>query len=785
MHREIKQAAVLGAGTMGSRIAGHFANAGIPCLLLDLPGKEGQSRNAPAERALKGLRKSRPPALFTGEALSLIQAGNFEDDLGKLAGVDWVVEAIVENFDIKRSLLDKIDEVRRPGTLISSNTSGLPIGKLAEGYSDDFRAHWMGTHYFNPPRHMRLMELIPTPETDPDVVEFVREFSDKRLGKVVVFANDRPNFIANRIFLFSVMHAVKTMQEQGLSVEEVDALTGPLIGRPRMATFRLADFTGVDVCLYVASNLYDLVPDDERRDVYKAPEFLKKMVEAGLNGDKAGQGYYKKIKSEKGRERLVLDLETLEYRKAKEVAWESVGKASKIADVSERIGYLIGQDDAPGKFLWSTLSELFLYTAARIPEVTEDLVSVDTTMKAGFNWKAGIFEIWNKLGVEATTERMKADGQTLPPLVEKALASPSKSFYADDNGTRTYFELRGEQHKPVPKEEGVLRLAAAKRQTGELKRNDGASLVDLGDGVLCVEFHSKANSLDPDVFAMIREGLDVVAGGYEALVIGNEGENFCVGANLYMILEMSRGSRWDEINESLKQIQQLFGAVRDCPKPVVAAVFAQSLAGGCELALHCDRMQAAAETYMGLVEVGVGLIPAAGGSTEMIRRATAAHSRKDDLIPATRDVFERIGMAKVSNSAAEARQWQYLTASDGISMNRDRLLADAKSAALALAAASYRPAEPSQVLVGGAQTLAAMKLGLYMMREGEYISEYDVHVGKVLAYILAGGNLSEPAHVSREYLLGLEREAFLSLCGEAKTQARIEHLLKTGRPLRN
>ena len=788
MISDVRKAAVLGAGTMGSRIAAHLANAGVDCLLLDLPTEGADTtdaRNALVEKAIKGLTKSRPPALFTEATQRLIEPGNLEDDLQRIAEADWIIEAVVEDFDAKRELLAKVDGLRKPGTLISSNTSGLPIHRLAEGMSDDFRRHWLGTHFFNPPRHMRLVEVIKTPETDPDVVSFLSDFCDRRLGKVVVYANDRPNFIANRLFLFSVMHTIEAMQAQGLSVEQVDALAGPLIGRPRMATFRLADFTGIDVCLFVAETLHRLVPDDEKRNVYDPPEFLREMVDRGMLGDKAGQGFYKKLKGTKGPRRLVLDLGTLDYRPPEPPSWPILEKARSITDTAERIKVLIDSPDEAGRFLWEILSELFLYTAARIPEITDDIVSIDTTMKEGFNWELGIFEIWHRLGVEETTARMSREGKDLPPLVEDVLASPQKSFYHDEEQSLTYFDSPTQSHKSLEDPPGLLRLASLRRRKRVLKSNEGASLVDLGDGVMCLEFHSKANAIDEDVLAMVRKALAHLEDKHEAMVIGNDRMHFSVGANLAMLLEWCHAGRWNDVERAVTEVQTLFQALRDNPTPTVAAVFGQTLAGGCELALHCDRVQAAGETYMGLVEVGAGLIPAAGGCFELLRRHTVDSTPADDLTSATRKVFQMIGMAQVSNSAAEARERRFVQSADGVTMNRDRLLADARSTALSLSAMGYQPRPAPEVLVGGEGVRAALELDLYLMHEARYISDYDLVIGRKLANVLAGGGLTQAAVVSEDYVLGLEKEAFLGLCGEQKTQDRMAYILKTGKPLRN
>ena len=788
MRFEVRKAAVLGAGTMGSRIAAHLANAGVDCLLLDLATPDAATRaerNGIVNRALKGLAKSRPPALFSPAVTRRLTAGNFDDDLARIAEADWIIEAVVENFEIKRDLLKRVDELRKPGSLVSSNTSGLPIAGLAEGMSEDFRKHWLGTHFFNPPRHMRLVELIPTPETAPEVTDFVQQFCDRRLGKVTVFANDRPNFIANRIFLFSIMHTLKTMLDQGLTVEEVDALTGPLIGRPRMATFRLADFTGLDICLYVAETIYRLVPEDEKREIYDPPAFLRAMVEKGLLGDKSRKGFYKKVRDVPGTDRLVFDIETMDYREPRKPSWPILEETSSIPDLIPRIKQIIESDTPPGRFLWESLSELFLYTAARIPEVTGDIASVDTTMRAGFNWQQGIFEIWNGLGVAETVERMVADGRPLPPLVEAVMASPGKSFYGRTETSETCFDLRGAQHEPLPEPRGVLRLSSVRRPNPEIASNDGATLLDLGDGVSCLAFRSKANSLDESVLAMLEQSLDDLDAHRQALIIGNEGANFSVGANLAMLLEWCGAGDWDKIEKAVGQTQALFRRLRESRKPVVAAIAGRTLAGGCELALHCTRVRAAAETYMGLVEVGVGLIPAAGGCATLLRRHTEGLGLTDDPGEATRTVFQMIGLAQVSNSAMEARERRFLLATDQVTMNRDRLLADARQTALSLAASDYQPSSPSEILVGGKSVLAALELELYLMHEARQISDHDRKIGRLLANILTGGPLSQTSWVSEDYLLGLEREAFLSLCGEEETQQRMKHILKTGKPLRN
>jgi 3-hydroxyacyl-CoA dehydrogenase len=775
MFRVIRQAAVLGAGAMGSRIAAHLANAGVDCLLLDLD-------QPTVTRLFEAMQKSRPPALFTPAHARRIRTGTFQEDLLRLAECDWIIEAIVENFEAKRALLPQVDRYRKPGTLVTSNTSGLPIASLAEGLSPDFRAHWMGVHFFNPPRHMRLVELIPTPETRPDAAGFLRDFCDRRLGKVTVFAKDRPNFIANRIYMFATMHLFRAMQMHGLTIEEVDALTGPLIGRPNTATFRLADFVGVDVCVFVAENLHRLVPEDEQRQVLAPPPLLKRMVERGLTGDKAGQGFYKRLEGG----RLVLDLDRFEYRPPRPVNLLGLEAAQKIREIGPRLRHLVWREDRAGRFLWETWRDLLLYTAARIPEITDDIVSVDTTMRSGFNWEIGLFEAWDAIGVGESTRRMEAEGKKLPPLVQKLLASGSSSFYRAEKDQRLCYDLATGQHQPVPAPPGVLRLDAFRERHQVLLSNPSASLLHVGEGILCLEFHSKAHTLDPNVLALLRSAIAETEAHYEGLIVGHAGTNFCPGANLKFLLELSRAGRWEDLRRAVAATQQTFLALRNSRKPAVAAVFGQTLGGGCELALHAPRVQAHAETYMGLVELGAGLIPAAGGCKEMLRRWTSGIPADADPQPYLKEAFETIALAKVSSSAAEALERRLLREADPVTMNRDRLLEDARLTALAMAQLGYQPdPDPPRIPVTGRAGLAALQLGIYLTRQAGYISDYDARLAGKLAYVLCGGSLPEPTTVSEDYLLALEQETFLSLCGEPKTQERLEHLLKTGKPLRN
>ncbi len=775
MSRTIRKAAVLGAGTMGGRIAAHLANAGVDVLLLDLD-------QPTVTRLFAAMQKSRPPALFTPGHARRIRTGTFSEDLPKIADADWVIEAVIENFEAKRELLPKVDQHRRAGTLVSSNTSGLPIASLAEGLSEDFRAHWLGVHFFNPPRQMRLVEVIPTPDTRPEVVEFVRDFCDRRLGKVVVFAKDRPNFIANRIFMFALMHLLKVMQAQGLTIEEVDALTGPLIGRPNTATFRLADFVGVDVCVFVSETLHRLAPEDEKRDVFAPPEFLRRMVANGWVGDKAGQGFYRRAKEG----RLVLDLDTFQYVPPRPVNLPALEEARKILNTGERIRFLVSRDDRAGRFLWESWSELLLYSAARIPEVCDDILAVDAVMRHGFNWELGMFEVWDAIGVAESVRRMESEGRRLPPLIESLRRSGAGSFYRQERDRRYYFDLALAGHRLLPLEPGVLRLATLRARDQVVQTNPSATLLHLGEGILGLEFHSKANALDRDSFAMLRTAVQETEENWDGLVIGNEGQNFCAGANLAWLLEACRGSRWEEIRQAVETAQAAFLAVRDCRKPVVAAVFHQTLAAGCELALHCSRVQALAETYLGMIETGVGLIPAAGGCKELLLRWMRVLPPDSDPTPYLKEVFETIAMAKVSSSAAEAVEWRLLRPEDPVTMNRDRLLEDARQTALAMVRGGWQadPAPP-RIPVLGRAGLASLRLAAYLMHTAGYITDHEKVIAERLAYVLAGGDLPEPVTVAESYLLELEREAFLSLCGEPKTQARIEALLATGRPLRN
>ncbi|HKV38262.1 MAG TPA: 3-hydroxyacyl-CoA dehydrogenase family protein, partial [Blastocatellia bacterium] len=672
-------------------------------------------------------------------------------------------------------------------TIVTSNTSGISILRMAEAMPEDFRRHFLGTHFFNPPRYMKLLELIPTVETLGDVTKFIEGFCDRNLGKGIVRAKDTPNFIANRIATFSSLHTIRVMVEGDYTIEEIDAITGPVVGRPKSASFRTTDIVGLDTALYVADNLYNAVPDDEMRDVLVPPDFLREMVKRGWIGNKVGQGFYKKVKGEGGKtEYAVLDYKTMEYKAASKVRFPSVDAAKTIEDTAERIRTLVYGKDRVGEFLWKTVSNNLIYAANRIPEIASNIVSIDNAVKWGFNHEFGTFELWDVIGVEKSVEKMRQDGLKIPALVEKLLASGKKSFYQRKDGRDFYFDPDTGDYKEIEPRPGVIVLKSVNDREKVIKKNAAASLVDLGDGVACLEFHSKMNAIGGDTVAMMNYAVKETGQNFQALVIGNQSENFSVGANVMMLLLGAQEGEWDEIAMSVRHFQNANMQLRYSPKPVVVAVQGMALGGGCEITMHSDRARASAEAYIGLVEVGVGLIPAGGGVKEMVLRATEKTVPDEDLLTHLKNVSQTIAIAKVSTSAAEARELGFLRSIDGITMNRDRLIEDAKQTALALVAEGYTQPRPrTDIPVPGESAYVAIKLAIHMMLRGAYISEYDAHVAQKLAFVICGGNLTHRALVPEQYLLDLEREAFVSLCGERKTQERIEHMLKTGKPLRN
>jgi 3-hydroxyacyl-CoA dehydrogenase len=802
MRRRIEKAAVLGAGTMGSRIAAHFANAGLPCVLLDMvPLEPGADRNRIVRAGLEAAKKARPAAFFTASLAEKVTIGNFEDDLARCAEADWIIEAVAENLEIKRKLLARVAQFHKPGAIVTTNTSGLPVRLIAEGMSEEFQQHWAGTHFFNPPRYLKLVEVIPGPRTSADVIETLDEFCDRRLGKGVVVAKDTPNFIANRIGTFSMLNVLRLMTTLGMTVEEVDACTGPAVGQPKSATFRTADIVGLDVLLRVVKNIYENVPNDEAREIYKVPAFLEEMARRGWLGDKTGQGFYKKTKGEGDKEILTLDLNTMEYRPRQKAKFASLEAGKAIEDMRERLRALIGpvlegqKGDKAQQFLWGALSEMCLYAARRVPEISDHLEDVDRAMRWGFGWEMGPFEQMDALGVKAFATQVQKDGRALPPIVEKILASGRKGFYESEKGKTTVFDWKSGAAKAVEEPKGVIILKSLKDAGREVERNSGASLLDLGDGVVCCEFHAKMNAIGADLIATLHKGLKRLETDFEAMVIANQAVNFSVGANLMLILVGAQEQEWDEVHMAVKQFQNVNLALKYAPKPVVAAPQGMALGGGCEIGLHSAKIQAAAEAYIGLVETGVGLIPGGGGTKEMLIRANehAAGGEDLDLFHALKPVFQTIAMAKVGTSAEECRDMGFLRRDDGVSMNRDRLVADAKEAALALVRGGWKPlaaswqegAQTTQIKVLGESFLAAAKLAIHLLQRGGYATDYDGHVARKLANILAGGSLSSAQWVSEQYVLDLEREAFVSLCGEKKTLERIAHMLKTGKPLRN
>src|SRR4051812_25779671 len=799
-----EKAAVLGAGTMGAQIAAHLANAGIPTLLLDVVPKEPtpeeaakgltleskEVRDRIARAGLEAARKAKPAAFFSDAAAALVSVGNFDDDLPRLKDCDIIIEAVVENLEIKRQLFERVEKFRKAGSVVASNTSGIPIRQIAEGFSEDFRAHFLGTHFFNPPRYLHLVELIRTEWTKPEVSCSVYGFLDRRLGKGVVVAKDRPNFIANRIGTFGAMVTLRTLEEDGYTIEEVDKMTGPALGRPKSATFRTFDIVGLDVLAHVARNLYEAVPEDEEREVYKLTAFVEQMVNRSILGDKTKGGFYQKRKGEGGaRDIWTLDVASLEYRPQQKAKFPALDAAKNIEDTRARVKSLVWGKERAGSFLWKTMSRVFTYAANRIPEIADTVVEVDRAMKWGFGWELGVFEAWDAVGVEKSVERMKEEGRAVPANVQRMLDAGATSFYKSEAGRDSYFDFESGEYRPVSEQPGVIVLKTLKERTGVIKKNAGASLIDLGDGVACLEFHSKMNSIGGDTLSMLKTALAEVEKNFVGLVVANQGQNFSVGANLMLVLLGAQEEDWDELDLAIRAFQQATMSLRYSPKPVVVAPFQMTFGGGCEMTLHADRARAAAETYIGLVEVGVGLIPAGGGTKEMLVRAMDAIPSgvtEADPFPFVKRAFETIALAKVATSAAEARGLGFLREEDSYSMNADRLVADAKQEVLSLAASGYtQPRQRTDVLALGNSALSTPKLGIHQMKRGGFISDHDAVIGEKLARILTGGDLNHETRVSEQYLLDLEREAFLSLCGQRQTQERIAHMLKTGKPLRN
>ncbi|MEW9673715.1 3-hydroxyacyl-CoA dehydrogenase NAD-binding domain-containing protein [Ammoniphilus sp. 3BR4] len=800
MQRKIRKVAVIGSGVMGSGIAAHLANAGVSTYLLDMvppalseeDKKKGWTescrsfRNKFVQAAKERMAKVKPSPLYSKEDLNLISIGNIEDDLHLISEVDWVIEVIVENLEAKRALFEKVEAHWKPGTIVSSNTSGVSINEMVEGCSDEFRKHFLGTHFFNPPRYMKLLEIIPAKETDPDLLSFMEQFSEKVLGKGVVLAKDTPNFIGNRIGVYAMMATLQEMMKREMSIEEVDAITGSALGRPNSATFRTIDLVGLDVLAHVSMNVFNQAEEAAEKEVFEIPGFLKEIIRKGWLGNKAGQGFYRKVRGEKGMETMALDYRTLEYRPGRKPAFASLEAARGQKDLKEKLCTLIYADDKAGEFAWNVTKKVLLYSASKIPEIADDIVAVDRAMKWGFNWEMGPFELWDAIGVEKSVTRMKEEGEKIPPIVQNVLKRKTKCFYEKTKAQTLYFTVQGEQ-APVSEPKEWINLARLKEQNKVVLQNDEASLIDIGDEVACLEFHSPNNAIGSQLVEMIYKALEEVGKNYRGLVIGNQGKNFCVGANLKMILSHAQAEDWESIEQIAKKLQDATMAMKYFEKPVVVAPFGMTLGGGTELCFPASRIQAAAEIYMGLVETGVGVIPGGGGTKEVLLRIVegADVDGKVDLQPYVNRAFETIAMAKVSTSGKDAKNLGFLREDDGISVNRDHLLYDAKQTVLSLSARGYAPRNQKKVRVVGEPGLAVLKLAVYSMQCGGYFSEHDAKIAKKLAYVLSGGDVPANTIVSEQYLLDLEREAFLSLCGEPKSLARMQHMLLKGKPLRN
>ena len=794
MVKQIRKVAVIGSGVMGSGIAAHLVNCGIPTLMLDIVPNELTEeekvkgltledravRNRLVEAAKKRLLKQKPAPLTHKDNLQLLETGNLEDDLEKIREADWIIEVVVERLDVKKQVFEQIEKYRKPGSIISTNTSGLSVHKMAEGRSEDFKKHFLGTHFFNPPRYLKLLEIIPTKDTDPEVVRFMKDFAENVLGKGVVFTKDTPNFIANRIGTYGLLVTLRQVLENKYSIGEVDSVTGPLIGRPKSATFRTLDVVGLDTFVHVANNVYEQTEGKEK-EAFKVPELLHKMLEKGWLGSKSGQGFYVK----KGKDILELNVETMEYEPRKKLKTASTEMAKQSRNVRKNLPNLIFADDRAGQLLWKVFAETLVYTATIAYDIADDIVSIDNAMKWGFGWELGPFETWDAIGLEQSVAKMKEEGYTIPDWIEEMLAKGHTSFYKEEGVDRYYYHHGAyERIEKHPKE---IDFHVLKKEGKVVKKNNGASLIDIGDDVLLLEFHSQNNAIGLDILQMINEAIDEVEKNWKGLVIGNKGKNFCVGAHLGLMLMEAQDENFDELDFVIRHFQQTMMRIKYSAKPVVAAPHQMALGGGAEVCLPAARIQASPETYIGLVEVGVGLIPGGGGTKELYIKHLENMPRgvKFDLQEVANKVFETIAMAKVSTSAEEARDYGFLGHQDGISRNPDHLHYDAKQAVLDLYEKGYQAKPRKKVPVVGETGYAVLLLGAQNMYYSGYITEHDMKIAKKLAYVLAGGKVPFGTEVDEQYLLDLEREAFLSLIGEPKTQMRMQHMLLKGKPLRN
>lgn len=801
MKRRINKVAVIGSGIMGSGIACHFANIGTEVLLLDIVPKELNQkekklglkledknvRNRIVNEALQASLKSNPSPIYHKDFAKRITTGNLEDDIAKVKDADWILEVVVERLDIKKQVFDNLEKHRKPGTLITSNTSGIPIKFMNEGRSDDFKKHFCGTHFFNPPRYLKLFEVIPGPDTSKDVIDFLNEYGEKFLGKTSVVAKDTPAFIGNRVGIFSIMSLFHQVKEMDMSIEEIDKLTGPLIGRPKSATFRTVDVVGLDTLVHVANGLHENCPDDERNELFRLPDFIETMMKNEWLGSKTGQGFYKKVKNKDGASKIKsLDLNSMEYRDKESPRFEVMNKTKSIDNVADRFPVLIEDSSKAGKFFRRNFAALFAYVQHRIPEISDELYKIDDAMKAGFGWQHGPFQIWDAIGLEKGIELMKEEGYEVAEWITSLANSSEKNFYSVKDGNTYYYDIPKKEKVKVPGQDAFIILDNI-RKSRKVFENKGVSVQDLGDGILNVEFRSKMNSIDGDVLNGLNHAIDLAEKEYQGLVVANNGQNFSVGANIGMIFMFAVEQEYEELNGAIKYFQDTMMRMRYSSIPTVAAPHQMALGGGCELSLHADKVVAAAETYIGLVEFGVGVIPGGGGSKEMTLRAAQTFQKDDVELNRLREHFLTIGMAKVAKSAHEAYDLNILQkGKDIVVVNDNRRIATAKKHALLMAEQAYtKPVKTNNVKVLGRQALGAFLVGTDQMMAGKYISEHDKKIANKLAYVMSGGDLSAPTMVSEQYLLDLEREAFLSLCGERKTLERIQHMIKKGKPLRN
>lgn len=797
MKRDIRKVAVLGSGIMGSRIACHFANVGVEVLLLDIVPRDlkDDEKDKPAARnrivneAFETAVKSKPSPLYDKAFASRVTLGNFEDDMPKIKDCDWVLEAVIERLDIKKQVFENVEKYRTKGSIISSNTSGIPINMMLEDRSDDFKKNFIGTHFFNPPRYLKLLEIIPTKETDPALVDFLMHYGDLHLGKTTVLCKDTPAFIANRVGIYAILKVVDAMKKYGLNIDEIDKLTGPVIGRPKSATFRTSDVVGLDTLIKVANGLYDNLPKDEERDMFKLDEIITRMEEKNWLGDKTGQGFYKKTKDKDGKtEILTLDLDSLEYKPKAKVKFALLEQTKPITDLKERFKVLLSDKSKAGDFFRDSFYGLFRYVTNRIPEISDELYRIDQAICTGFGWQIGPFETWDAVGVRKTVEKMEAAGYKPNQWVYDMLDSGAETFYKVENGVKQYYDIPSKSYKAVEGTKNFIILDNLTQSGKVLWKNAESAIIDLGDGIINVEFRSKSNTLGGGVIEGINKAITMAeeSADYRGVVIANEGSNFSLGANLGMVFMYAIEQEYDELDFMIRTFQQTMMRVRYSSIPVVVAPHGMALGGGCEISLHADHIQAAAETYIGLVEVGVGVIPGGGGTKEFALRASDRYQEGDVEYNALQNAFMNIAMAKVATSAEEARAMGILRPQDGISYNRDRQIADAKAKAILLAEAGYtRPIERTDIKVQGRTGMALFMAGVQGMRMGNYISDHDKKIAEKIAYVMCGGDLSYPHEVSEQYLLDLEREAFLSLLAERKTLERIQSVLQGGKPLRN